>query len=218
MARVRYDEVDQYTTSTTNFFQLKEDRDVATVRILYNNVDDIEAHSLHRVKINGRDKWVECLRQINDSVEVCPLCASGNKIQLRVFVPLYIEDDGSVKLWERGKKFIDKLTSLCARYNPLCSQSIEIERNGAKGEQTTEYLLFPIKGDDKTLEDFPEVPEVPETFLLNKTAEELDEFLDTGKMPGLEEQSQRRNPATAEGVKRRTPAEPKARRNRRESF
>ena len=111
MARVRYDEVDQYTTNTTNFFQLKEDRDVATVRILYNNVDDIEAHSLHRVKINGRDKWVECLRQINDSVEVCPLCASGNKIQLRVFVPLYIEDDGSVKLWERGKKFIDKLTS-----------------------------------------------------------------------------------------------------------
>ena len=102
MARVRYDEVDQYTTSTTNFFQLKEDRDVATVRILYNNVDDIEAHSLHRVKINGRDKWVECLRQINDSVEVCPLCASGNKIQLRVFVPLYIEDDGSVKIWERG--------------------------------------------------------------------------------------------------------------------
>ena len=177
MARVRYDEVDQYTTSTTNFFQLKEDRDVATVRILYNNVDDIEAHSLHRVKINGRDKWVECLRQINDSIEVCPLCASGNKIQLRVFVPLYIEDDGSVKLWERGKKFIDKLTSLCARYNPLCSQSIEIERNGAKGEQTTEY-----------------------------------------KMPGLEEQSQRRNPATDEGVKRRTPAEPKARRNRRESF
>ena len=53
---------------------------------------------------------------------------------------------------------------------------------------------------------------------LNKTAEELDEFLDTGKMPGLEEQSQRRNPATDEGVKRRTPAEPKARRNRRESF
>ena len=39
MARVRYDEVDQYTTSTTNFFQLKEDRDVATVRILYNNVN-----------------------------------------------------------------------------------------------------------------------------------------------------------------------------------
>ena len=34
--------------------------------------------------------------------------------------------------------------------------TIEIERNGAKGEQTTEYSC-PIKGDDKTLEDFPEV-------------------------------------------------------------
>ena len=66
MARVRYDEVDQYTTNTTNFFFNLKKIDVATVRILYNNVDDIEVPSHHRVQINGRDKWVECLRQIND--------------------------------------------------------------------------------------------------------------------------------------------------------
>ena len=86
MARVKLEDVDKVVTSSTQFFQMKNDGDIEKVNILYETIDDVECHSLHKVKVNGRDRWVECLREVGDEVEACPLCASGSKIVLRVFV------------------------------------------------------------------------------------------------------------------------------------
>ena len=36
----------------------------------------------------------------------CPLCKAGNKTQEKLFIQLYDEDDGKIKVWERGKNFV----------------------------------------------------------------------------------------------------------------
>mgnify|MGYP003243086270 CR=1 FL=1 len=63
MARVKLEDVDKVVTSSTQFFQMKNDGDIEKVNILYETIDDVECHSLHKVKVNGRDRWVECLRE-----------------------------------------------------------------------------------------------------------------------------------------------------------
>lgn len=203
MARVKLEDVDKVVTSSTQFFQMKNDGDIEKVNILYETIDDVECHSLHKVKVNGRDRWVECLREVGNEVEACPLCASGSKIALRVFVPLYV--NGQVQFWERGKSFVDDLKSYCNRYKPLCGMNFEIERQGEKGNTQTKYQFFPLEKNGKTLKDFPEVPEVPDQFLLTKTADELYDFLDTGIMPGFEatqEKKQEVQPRRREGSPR----------------
>ena len=83
--------------------------------------------------------------------------------------------------------------------------NFEIERQGEKGNTQTKYQFFPLEKNGKTLKDFPEVPEVPDQFLLTKTADELYDFLDTGIMPGVEatqEKKQEVQPRRREGSPR----------------
>ena len=85
--------------------------------------------------------------------------------------------------------------SLCSRYNPLVSVPFEIERNGKKGDTNTVYETFALDADDITLEDLPEIPSLLGTLILDKTFDELTEFLETGDFPSAEEEPvSRRNP------------------------
>ena len=181
MARFNVNEVENYGgRGGGGFFSLKNDKDVATVRFMYNTIDDVEGYSVHEIEVDGKKRYVNCLREYNQPLDDCPLCAAKFKVRARLFVILYDVESEEVKIWDRGKTFFSKLSSLCARYNPLVSTPFEIERNGKKGDTKTTYETYALDTDDVTLEDLPEVPELLGTLILDKSYEELEFFLNNG--------------------------------------
>jgi len=218
MARFNVNEIDNYGgQGGGGFFSLKNDKDVATVRFMYNTIDDVEGFAVHEIEVDGRKRYVNCLRDYNQPVDDCPLCAAKQRVIAKVFVHVYDEETQKLKIWDRGKTFFSKISSLCARYNPLVSTPFEIERNGKKGDTKTTYETYALDTDDVTLEDLPEVPELLGTLILDKTYEELEFFLDNGYFeedvenaaPPQRNPSRDRRPAAQEPeptTRRRTPA------------
>ena len=187
MARISFDEVENYRGEGGNldFFKLKNHQDVKRVRFMYEKEEDIVAYVVHRVEINGKSRNVECIRSYDEPMSKCPLCESGSPQLIKFYIPLYDIDAKKAVIWERGKTFQKKLTSLTRRYNPLVAQVIEIERNGEAGDQKTTYETFVVteEGEDSVrLKDLPPVPE-PEAILLSKNAEEMRKFIATGVFP-----------------------------------
>lgn len=187
MGRFRYDEADNYGgTGGAGYFSLKNDKDVARVRFMYNGIEDISGYAVHEVKIGDKKRYVNCLREYNQPLDACPFCAAKKFQAAKMFIPLYNVDEERVQVWERGKKFFAKMTSICARYaskDSLCSHVFEIERNGKKGETSTTYEIYEVDRDDTTLEDLPEVQDPVGSIILDKTADDMNYFLDTGEFP-----------------------------------
>ena len=189
MARFTFDEVDNYQQSSSNnvgFFKLVNDKDVATIRLLYNDAEDIEGFSVHETYIGEKKRYTNCLRKYNDPIDDCPLCKSGNKCQAKLFIPLYNEDAEQSQIWERGPKFFSKVSSVCSRYNksPIVSQIFEVERNGKKGETSTDYNFYRTDdpADDKRLEDF-DMPKILGGLIIDATADDMEYYLDNGQFP-----------------------------------
>lgn len=190
MGRIGVDDYENYGNgSGTNFFSLRDDGEVATVRFMYRDAKDIVGYAAHKVKIGDRDRFVNCLREYNEPVDKCPFCRAHMFQTVKLYVPVYNEDTKEVQLWERGKKFFGKLSSLCSRYTsadtPLVAYKFEIERCGKKGDKETTYEIYPGKGgpDNTTLEDLPEIPDALGVALLSKTPEEMEYFLDNEEFP-----------------------------------
>lgn len=228
MARFSFDEVEHYQSKGggAGFFKLVNDKDIATVRLLYNNADDIEGFSCHQVEVGGKKRYVNCLRTYRDPIDDCPLCKSGNKPQAKLFIPLYNEDAQQVQVWERGSKFFSKLSSVCSRYekHPIVSQIFEVERSGKPHETATDYNFYrtddPV--DDKTLDDF-EMPKILGGLVIDATADDMEYYLDNGEFPPADDEDEaprrsRREEAeerpTRRSEGRRTPA--RSRRNEHE--
>jgi hypothetical protein len=181
--------------SNSNYFSLKNDRDSALVRFMYNTMEDVEGISVHQVEIDGKNRYVNCLREYNDPIDVCPFCKARMQTVSKIFVPLYDVDEGVCKIWERGKTFFSKLSGLCSRYNPLVATIFEIERNGKPGETTTRYETYVNETDETVLEDLPEPVEVLGSIVLDRSAEDMEYFLEHGIFEGeTNEEPQRRNP------------------------
>ena len=196
MARFKAQDVENYKTSNGgSFFSLANDKDYAKVRLMYNDMNDVELFSVHEVEVNGQTYWVNCLREYDQPVDNCPLCKAGNRLQVKMWVPLYLEDTQEVKIWERGRTFISKLESANRRFNPLVSNIFEIERNGKKGDQNTTYELIQIEHDDVQLGELPQLPQIEGTIVKTLTFDEITEFLQTGKLPGTQSNATR-NPAS----------------------
>lgn len=171
------------------FFSLANDKDTARVRFMYNGIEDLQGYAVHEVEVDGRKRYVNCLREYNEPVDKCPMCAANRFQVAKLYIPLYVMDDkgsGEIKLWERGKKFIAKVASICSRYPNLVSHIFEIERNGKKGDTSTTYEIYEIGQDDTILEDLPEVPEILGGVVLDKTAEELEYYLDCDEFPSTD--------------------------------
>lgn len=220
MARFNTETADKYGgQGGAGYFSLKNDKDVARVRFMYNGIDDVEGYAVHQVEIDGKKRYVNCLREYNEPKDKCPFCRENKFTAAKLFVPIYNMDEEKVQVWERGKKFISKISSICARYPDVVSHVFEIERNGKKGEQTTTYEIYEVDKDETTLEDLPEVADPLGTIVLDKSADDMEFFLDNGYFPpdGDEAPVRRRSsrseePAEERRSTRRTPA------NRREAF
>ena len=213
MARFSYDEVDNYGGSGSgNFLSIPNDGDVVKVRFMYNGLDDIEGFAIHQVEIDGKRKYVNCLREYGKPVDDCPLCKSGSFVNAKLFIPVYDVESGTVKIWERGKKFFGKIAGLCSRYaskDPLVSHIFEIERHGKKGDTQTTYEVYECGADETILEDLPEVPTILGSTVLDKSKDELQYYVDYGEFPGAESSNERpaRRSTSSDDmpVRRRTP-------------
>lgn len=214
MARFSAKDVDNYGgNGGGGYFSLKNDKDVARVRFMYNSAEDVEGYAVHEVQIDGKKRYVNCLREYNEPLEECPFCAARKFQTAKLFVPIYNIDEDRVQTWERGKKFFSKIASICARYPDVVSHVFEIERNGKAGDQTTTYEIYEVDQDDTKLSDLPELPNIDGGIVLEKTADEMQYYLDNGVFPVDGEEPVRRRSAERDVPTRRTPAN-----NRRERF
>lgn len=197
--RINMSDVDKYGgNGGGGFFSLKNNHDTARVRFLYNNIDDVNNHSVygvHELEVNGKKRAVNCLREYGDPIDNCPFCKKGLPVRVKYYIPLYrlvnekkpdgsIVDngDGSVVIWERGKEFGSKLSSLCSHYPNLVSHIFEIERNGEAGNQKTSYEVYDCGADDTQLSKF-EIPKVLGGLVMDKSADEMQYYLDRGVFP-----------------------------------
>jgi hypothetical protein len=197
MARFRAGEEDNYGGNGGHgFFSLANDKDVASVRFMYNGIEDVEGFAVHQVEIGDKKRYVNCLREYNQPMSACPFC-EARKFQIaKLFIPVYVVDEDQIKFWERGKKFFAKISSLCGRYPNLVSHTFDIERHGKKGDTNTTYEIYETGQDDTTMEDLPEVTPVLGTLILDKTVDDMNYYLDNGCFPN--------NNDDGDGVRRRT--------------
>lgn len=203
MARFRADEVEHYGgQGGGGYFSLKKDKDTAQIRFLYNGVDDIEGLSVHKIQIGDKKRYVNCLREYNDPVDTCPFCRERMTPAAKLFIPIYNVSQDKIQVWERGKKFFQKMSSLCSRYPDLVSHIFEIERNGISGDTSTTYEIYEVDQDDTTLDDF-EIPETVGGVVLDKTAEDMEYYLESGEFPPEEGERPRRRENREEAPRRR---------------
>ena len=125
MPRISVNDSGNYQSSLNGeWFSLKNDKDVARVQFMMDNLDDLDVFACHKVKIGDKERYVDCLRTYDEPIDKCPFCAAGIPVKPVRFVLMYQHDDSKVKIWERGKNFIAKLQSLCNRYQPLSQEGV----------------------------------------------------------------------------------------------
>ena len=187
MAKISIGNAGKYTSTGSDFFTLKDDGDIAQVRLLYVDPEgkDMDFYLVHQIEteINGRKvrKYVSCLA-VDDEGRMhkddCPLCKAGVKTQEKLFLQLYDETDDKLKVWERGKNFVGKIVSFLNRYGSLVERPIEIERKGKKGDTSTTYEMFALEKDGKGLEDFPEKIDIEGTFVVKASKQDMIDMVD----------------------------------------
>ena len=196
MPRISVNDSENYQSSLNGeWFSLKNDKDVARVQFMMDNLDDLDVFACHKVKIGDKERYVDCLRAYDEPIDKCPFCAAGIPVKPVRFVLMYQHDDSKVKIWERGKNFIAKLQSLCNRYQPLSDYVFEIERNGKAGDMATRYEIFPMDRVDPVDLTEVEKPELLGGLILEKDAEEMDIYLDTGNFPATDDSAPTEQPA-----------------------
>ena len=188
MPRFGVNDVDNYGGSGgSSFFALKNDGDTARVRFMYNGMEDVVGYAVHEVEVDGKKRYVNCLREYNEPKSKCPLCADNNFQKAKLYIPLYDIDEDEVKIWERGKNFFGKMAGICARYasgsTPLVSHTFDIERHGKKGDTSTTYEIYETGCDDVTLEDLPELPEILGSIILDKSYKDVEFYVEEGYFP-----------------------------------
>lgn len=214
MARVSYEDSEKYFSgSGSDWFQLKNDGDVARVQFMLNSIDDIPIFSTHKVKVGDKERYVDCIRNPQDPIDACPFCAAGLPAKAVRFIVMFQHDDNKVKIWERGRQFISKLQGLINRYNPLEEKVFEIERHGKAGDTSTKYEIYPLDGVESVNLDEVEMPELEGSLILQKSFDEMEYYLDNGNFPSEDSDNEpvRRRGAEAPARRaaapaRRTPA------------
>jgi len=206
MARFNTENYENYgggNGGNTSFFSIPDDGGIARVRFMYNGIEDVEGFACHEVEVNDKKRYVNCLRDYGQPVDECPFCKAGRFQVAKVYVPIYDLDTQTVKIWERGKKFMGKLSSICSRYPNVVSHTFEIERHGKKGDTSTTYEIYETGSDDTKLEDLPEVPKILGGLIFDKSYEEMENYIKTGEFSSNGNSNSRES---SEPIRRRTPA------------
>ena len=183
MGRISANDADKYGSELSGeWFSLKNDKDCAKVQFMYDSFDELDVFATHKLEVNGKDRHINCLREYGDPIENCPLCEAGFAPKAAMFVLMYQHDDNKVKIWERGKKFRQKLESLFNLYKPLSDFVFNIERLGKPNDKQTAYEVNYVPIDAYDLSEI-ERPELLGGIILDKDYGDLQYFLETGEFP-----------------------------------
>lgn len=189
MGRINYEDVDKYgNNSDTEFLKLENDGDCATVQIMAHDMEDIDIFNCHEVQVgyydngNAKTRPVSCLRNYDDPLDVCPLCEAGMKQKVVMMLAMVDQEDGKIKIWNRGKTFIPKVKNLINRWGDMTERPVDIIRNGRKGDKKTTYNIQISPEEPIDISQY-EKPEFLGGYIMDKTADEMQAYLDTGVFP-----------------------------------
>lgn len=202
------------------FFTLKQDKDQAIVRFLVDSPADLEIIAGHRVVTENGRRLVNCVRDLRDPVEACPLCARGDRLEYRVFIRMieYVRGENNqiipyARVWERPATFVNTITNMLNEYGPLSESIFKITRNGAYRSTSTTYDITYCRSEVYRPELYPAEMPVFKNYtalgnvVLNYSYEQLQGLVDAGvpaaTLPGA-------NAGSTNGSRGRVPAAPAA--------
>lgn len=201
MAQISFSNVDfrdeNSNSNNIGFFSLKRDQEEALVRIMHDNVESLDIVTVHNITVGGKQRKINCLRDLKEPLDKCPLCKSGVNVQQRLFIHLlvYAQDTaGKIvvlpQVWERAASYAITLKNLMDNYGTLSDCLFKIKRNGKPGDMNTTYDIMYAN---------PSVY-VPTMYLkdtaafsnysalgypvLNKSFADIETFIATGSFPG----------------------------------
>ncbi len=184
MAQFGLNDAENYGGNGAGFFSLKNDGDSKTVRFMYTSVDDIQGYAVHRIDVNGRNRYVNCLREYNEPIDSCPLCKARNFQSGKFFFSLYDIDEDTVLIWDRGKNILKTLVPvLTSIKGDICGTPITITRHGEAGDTNTKYSFELGEPDGVTMEDLPDPANPLESLVLDYDYDTLNTYVTTGKLP-----------------------------------
>lgn len=190
MARINYEDVDKYGTDS-EFLKLQNDGDMVTAQLLISDMDDIDIYVCHNVEVgkwdngNAKTRFVNCLRDYDDPLDVCPLCAAGLKQQVVMMLAMVDHDDRRIKIWNRGKTFIPKIKNFVNRWGDMTQKPVDIIRNGKKGDMSTTYDIQISPSEPIDVSQYTK-PEFLGGYILDKKPQEMQTYLDTGSFPNTD--------------------------------
>lgn len=206
MARISFDTLQETVSTGTGennnagikLFALKNDGDVAIVRIMHDNVQDFDILTTHKIKVGDKWRTISCIRDPREPIDNCPLCKANEKIQQRFYIHMiqYVKDDATGKItptpvvWDRtAGEYATKFKTLIEEYGPLSNQIFKIKRNGKAGDMSTTYEIlfgspnmYPEELYPKTVEAFSNYTALGR-IVLDKNYNEINTFLATGNFP-----------------------------------
>lgn len=210
MGRINPDDMDNYSSNTeSEWFKLADDGDIARVQFLYSSYDELDAFAVHKVKLEGQqyDRMVNCLRDYDESIDNCPLCAAGYKVEPALILSMYDHNDSKIKIWQRGKTFRKIIESKFNRYPNLSDMVFEIERHGKARDQKTTYELIAMPEVEPYDVSEIEKPNFIGSVIIDASADDMQTFLDTGSFPqkNKDGETSSRRRVDEEPVRRRQP-------------
>lgn len=197
MAQISYEEVKANDNDfAVGFFSLKHDGDEAIVRILCDQVSDLDIMTVHAITVGQSafpNREVSCLRTPHDPLDNCPLCANGEKVKQRVYIKMLQYDPNTREphavVWNRpAGQYVPQIKSYIDNYGPLSQICCKIIRHGSGLE--TKYDIIPnLNPQIYNLNDYKlDVSDFEEFSVLgrmvyDKSADEIREFMTTGNFP-----------------------------------
>lgn len=205
--------VQQTSSDYPTYFSLKNDGDEAIVRILHDSVDSFDIVMQHNVGQGKSYRSVNCIRNMTDPLEKCPLCASGNKPVATMYIHLIeytTNEKGEVvpsqKVWSRGMSYATKLRDMINEYGPLSQCIFKIRRSGVAGSKDTTYSMMFANPNIYSPDRYPLIDgafngwSAVGNSVMDKSYDELCEYLKTGSFPENKKKSDSSTAAAVNSV------------------
>ena len=185
----------KFSGQRVSFFALKDDGDSAIVRFNIADIKDLVVHSQHFIRVGEKFRKVECLRNYNDPIDICPLCENGDNTQYKIYIELlsYEIVNGKVVatpcVWEQGARYRETLKTFFMEFGDLRNIIFKITRRGKRGDRGTSYTIIPanpqVYKDEDYIADFSAFNtfDLHKGIVLNKTREELEYYLINNDFP-----------------------------------
>ena len=156
MARISFNQINEFSQQGGgNYFKLNNGQE-AIVRILYDTYEDIAPYVCHEIREGNSYARVDCPRQSGSPLDECDYCKQGLKPVVRVVVPLFNVNTNRVEYWIKSGQWIEKemqpLTDEVVNTGKsIASQQYKIKRTGDGLD--TRYSLIPVGVPDDTTKD-----------------------------------------------------------------